>query len=246
MNNWVIRDSKAEEELSSDPIIKTPPEIHDSGNNQEEASDTEGYGSDIKDDASNHTEDCGEDTVEPCGLDPEYDEWISSSLKKARVALKAKMDSKEALASQRLVQIEERWETLDLKIQAATKRYEEDHAKFPNHDVPYLVLGELTEFNHRRKQLSLANSKSPSIQASILAAQASLRRLPSNHMNFSTGIGRARTIREQANHLMNMGLILHSQSGSGSSHPSLLDHVPLYCALRGWSFSKTLGEVSKP
>ncbi|KAH9824436.1 hypothetical protein DFH28DRAFT_1163076 [Melampsora americana] len=188
MNNWVIRDSKAEEALSSDPIIDTPPEILDSDHHEEDTLDNQGYGSDnsedssdIEDDSSNHTEDCGRDTVEPCGLDPEYDEWILSSLQKAQVARKAKIDSKDALASQRLAQIENQWATLDLKIKAATKRYEADHAKNPKHDVPYLVLAELTEFNYRHKELSLANSKSPAIQASILTAQASLRRLPRNY-----------------------------------------------------------------
>ncbi|KAH9817359.1 hypothetical protein DFH28DRAFT_890069 [Melampsora americana] len=245
MAHWTKPKPKAEAPLTSDFNIEIETQSTNSLNDQDHSSDDQdsAYNDpDDPDDASEHTEDFGEDEH---GLDLEYEEWISSSVQKAQATRHAKMDSTDALARQSVNQIEEQWAALDAKIKSATQKYKDEHKKDPKRDIPHLILDKLREFNFFCKELSLVNSKSPTIQASILAAQGSLRRLPSNHMNFSTGIGRAIKIRAQANHLVTMSSIIHSRSGFGLQHPSLLDNAPLWSALRTWSFSRTPGEVSQ-
>lgn len=141
-------------------------------------------------------------------------------------------------------EIDKEWTTLNLKIQNAKKKNEAEHKTDPKCDVPNLVLDELRELNYRHKELSLAKAKSPAIQASILAAQASLRRLPSNQNKFNSGVGRARRIRSQVKQLETFGTLIFSQSGFGSKHPSMLDDHKLSSTISTWSSSKKPGEVS--
>jgi hypothetical protein len=175
----------------------------------------------------------------------EYDEWIASSVQQVQVIREVKKASENLSADRLLKEIEDEWTTLDLKIQHIKSTYEEEQKTNLKLKVLHLVLDELTEFNYRRKELSLAKSKSPAIQASILTAQASLRRLPNNRIKFSSGIGRARKIRAQAQNLLTFGKLILSQSGFGSKHPSMLDDKQLSNAISTWSSLKKPGEVSE-
>ncbi|EGG00562.1 uncharacterized protein MELLADRAFT_93198 [Melampsora larici-populina 98AG31] len=220
MDNWVVKESHT---ITSEESVATP-DANPGSNSLIELQLESDDCSDVTDHASDHTEDFPDklettDTIHE--VDSEYNEWIASSVQQVQVNREVKQASKKVSVDQHLKSIEDEWTTLDLKIQRAKIKYKAEHSKDPKRDIPHLVLDELREFNYRRRELSLANSKSPTIQASVLAAQASLRQLPSNHMNFSSGVGRARKIRAQAKHLLDFGLVIFSQSGFGNLARSL-------------------------
>lgn len=251
MNWWISHEAKAGDAglpLKLDLINQIASEASDCSDGPENTYDDQEVASDEGDNVSNHTEDCLDENEiinRICEPDLEYNDWITTSVQQVQEARESKRNKKHTPSSQSLITIEEQWATLELAIQRATEQYEQDHKANPKCVVPHLLLGELREFNLRRKDMTLAGTKAPAIQALVLTAQGSLRRLPNNCREFSSGVGRARKIWAQAKHLIKFGEVIVSQSGFSSRHPLLLDHLPLPEELCMWSFSKRPGEVRK-
>lgn len=139
--------------------------------------------------------------------------------------------------------LEVNWSWLDStwpqdKQRKMKKKNEKEHRKNPKSKIPDVFLDELREFNHRFRKLSSAKSKYLAIEASILTAQAYLCRRPSNCTSSSSGVGRARKIWEQSKHLLASVLVIVSQSGFGSRHPSMLDNPKIVKVISNWSCLK--------
>lgn len=139
--------------------------------------------------------------------------------------------------------INQKWEELNNAINNAMDYYNSEKRKDPKLVVPSLILDELREYNSRYKELVLSGSKSPAMKASTLTAQSSCRRLPKQHPQFSSGISRARKIRQQAAYIVIHNKIQTTKAGFASPHPSLIDDTRVFKALQLWAAEKKPGEV---
>lgn len=125
----------------------------------------------------------------------------------------------------------------------ATTKYHDQVKSDPKFKFPQMQLDDLREFNVRRKELFISKSTSPTITASILTAQSSVRRMPPNQPA-STGVSRAKKIRLQARHLLLHHELVFSQTGFKTSHPSILDDQRVREGLFNWAAQMKPGEVS--
>ncbi|KAH9810012.1 hypothetical protein DFH28DRAFT_903555, partial [Melampsora americana] len=138
----------------------------------------------------------------------------------------------------------EQFDKLNSALKSATDLYTRKRMANPKCSYPSLILDELREFNSRRLELTLSQTKSPSVCASYIASQSSCRRLPpSNLPKFVTGTSRARRIRQQARNLILTGELVLSATGMSSRPASALDDKRVEIAIYQWLLTKKPGEV---
>ncbi|KAH9814357.1 hypothetical protein DFH28DRAFT_894648, partial [Melampsora americana] len=139
----------------------------------------------------------------------------------------------------------EQFDKLNSALKSATDLYTRKRMANPKCSYPSLILDELREFNSRRLELTLSQTKSPSVCASYIASQSSCRRLPpSNLPKFVTGTSRARRIRQQARNLILTGELVLSATGMSSRPASALDDKRVEIAIYQWLLTKKPGEVT--
>lgn len=168
--------------------------------------------------------------------------WIEENVNQYR--LKPKELQPSALSKIHL--FEQQWEQLEHAINQATIYYKSQQKKQPHSQFPTSELGEIREFNIRRRELGLAGTKSPAIMASVMTAQSCIRReVIRTHLvaKVPSGIGQSRRIRLQAQHLIDFNKLQEAGRGLSSPHTSMLDDERVSKALLLWASSAKPGEV---
>ncbi|KAH9812691.1 hypothetical protein DFH28DRAFT_1109414 [Melampsora americana] len=177
----------------------------------------------------------------------ERDLWIQKKVDDYRAA--ASKNDREVHSKQQsqMASIEQRWIELDKALNQSALYYKEVQRKDPTFQFPTAELGEIREFNTRRRELEILGSKSPAVAASLMTSESSIRRgVKYTHLSSKfplTGLGRSRYIRSQANNILKFRKLLESEQGKHSPHPSMIDNEQVSRALMSWATSKKPGEV---
>ncbi|KAH9810805.1 hypothetical protein DFH28DRAFT_863404, partial [Melampsora americana] len=116
----------------------------------------------------------------------------------------------------RIELIDEKWTALEKAINQANLHYKSIQEKDPSFQLPTSQLGEIREFNNRRRELELLGAKSPAVTASVKTAESSIRREATRkHLSSKvpSGISRSRHIRAQAQNLLDFKELIASGRG---------------------------------
>lgn len=250
MSNWVIKEPQVADPAPADK--PAPVDVYEIEDSDQEEHSGDGIDSDINNDGQ-HTEDepeaadvSADDGSLVSAEETWYNSWVDDQVERYRS--KPKTSDHDYLIPEKLQKIkqmiEDDWVELNEAITKATKEYKRLHAENKKFKFPSLMLDELREYNHQKRELARSGVKSAATNASILTAQSSCRRLPSPNSQFSSGVGRAKKIRYQANYLLKNEVLSFSKIGHATQHKSMLDDKRVTKALLSWTSTKKPGEVT--
>ncbi|KAI7954431.1 hypothetical protein MJO28_004831 [Puccinia striiformis f. sp. tritici] len=151
------------------------------------------------------------------------------------------------LKKQREEKAQDQWKLLNLALNFVDETFKDKKKKDSSFQYPHVMMSDLREFNHLRREYTIGLVSSPSFSAALATSKSSIRRrrTTGNNQNKSTsGIYLARLISNQAQHVIDHKELLHVTHGNRNNHKSTLDNIVIRKALITWSASQTPGTVT--
>ncbi|EFP79042.2 uncharacterized protein PGTG_04998 [Puccinia graminis f. sp. tritici CRL 75-36-700-3] len=142
-----------------------------------------------------------------------------------------------------------KWEALNSALNKATLRYQQKVKKDKKFKFPQSMMNNLYQFNNLRLKYSLNGTGgliTPSVTASLAAAQSSIEQHPSTTgpPKLRSGIYLSWSIRREAKHILNNQHLSEVKQGNRKNHRLLLENVELRKVLFTWAASQVAGHVT--